>query len=80
MADRVDTQLITDEEIDSLTMPMAVKMCKNHGITIKKEDAELYIMKYLIKYELLCKSRTRCKVCHFLFINVFLLSFYITLA
>lgn len=61
MAEENVREQITDEKIDALNMPEAIKICRKHRINYKHES-ELYRIKYLIKYELLCKERTRKQV------------------
>lgn len=59
-AENVD-ETITDELIDGLTMPKALKLCKSHNVDLTSEKV-LYRIKYLLKYELLCKNNTRREV------------------
>lgn len=52
---------VSEEDIDTLTMPRAVKLCKQHQIALG-EMKELDKIKWLLKYHLLCQGKRREEV------------------
>ncbi|XP_053393798.1 uncharacterized protein LOC123525928 [Mercenaria mercenaria] len=56
---------VTEEEIDQLTMPKAMKLCRTHQIKLG-DNKDLDKIKWLLKYELLCKGKKREEAMGFL--------------
>jgi hypothetical protein len=47
---------ISEEEIDQLTMPKAMKKCREYKISLG-DNKELDKIKWLIKFHLLCQTK-----------------------
>ena len=63
MATPEEEENLTEENIDSIGMKEALRICKKHHIDLSG-DPPLPEIKYILKLRFLCKGKTRTQVCH----------------